>query len=182
MGNVPNLAMDAVAPLHRHRGGGGRQATAVLALLLGCVAVVALLGRTEPRGAALAERVPTSGPARADEASWKRTVLGLFGTFKAASGAGIDLVNPVDKDSFRGGGGGRIGPYRAPASSTPEGEVRRCLFVCARARVCVRTSTDRRARSLACCSCCPRPRRRKRNGTPRLLRCKTNSWRRTGRS
>jgi hypothetical protein len=129
---------DAVAPRPRSRGGGaGRSATAVLALLLGCVAVVALLGRTEPRGAALAERVPMSAPARADEASWKSTVLGLFGTFKAASGAGIDLVNPVDKDSFRGGGGGRIGPYRAPASSTPEGEVR--VFV--RARVCVRTST-----------------------------------------
>ena len=78
-------------------------------------------------GAGLAERAPDSAPARRDEAAWKSTVLGLFGTFKQATGAGLDLVDPGAKDSFRGGGGARIGPYRAPAASTPEGEVRPCV-------------------------------------------------------
>jgi len=53
---------------------------------------------------------------------WKNRVLNMFGTFESATNANVDLVDPQTKDTFRGGGGSRVGyVYKPPSSTTPKG-------------------------------------------------------------
>ena len=126
----------AVSPRPAQTSRARRAFIAFISLLLASVALVALLGdgnaKTVLEGYAVAPAEVTSlaPPAKADEAAWKKTVVGLFGTWKTAvsrGGTDVDMEDPSLKDAYRGGGGPRVGKYhtsyRAPADKYLKGKL-----------------------------------------------------------
>lgn len=118
--------------------------TSVVMLLMGCAALVALLGADSAHARATLEAYPDNRevsafdnehdvrkeraaklplPAQRDEAVWKRTVLDMFGNWQSATSSNLNLEQPSEDAAYRGGGGARIGPYRPPAADEPEGKL-----------------------------------------------------------